>query len=201
MLSDIGVGKKDLKKSLFGVWDNLFHVTKSRGNELLGSRLTSTKYFNELLTTIDGAEDQEILLSGCFHNYLIVMGNEPAFEKINKVLEWMHFGDSLSRAIYERQEFEFMAYTPFTIMQFYPHCATARRPALEFPRKEFEVLAQQKTNVGIMQTVLEGLPSHFKFINRNMLVKEFLSPLMRIISPINFRPVSCAFFFFSFLVS
>lgn len=193
MLSNIGVGQKDMKKSLFGIWENLFHITKNRANEL---NPTPTKYFTQLLATVEAADDPDILLLGCFHNYLSVLSNELTFDKVNNVLEWMHFHDSIQQACHVRQEYEFLAYSSFSIVQFFPNCAVAKRPTLEFPRREFEVQAQIKVNSSILQTVMEGLPSHFKFINKTMMVKDFLSPLIRIISPINFRPVLFSFLCF-----
>jgi len=42
--------------------------------------------------------------------------------------------------IHVKQDYDFLAYIPYTIYSFHPNCAISKRPVLEFPKKEFEVL-------------------------------------------------------------
>jgi len=64
MLLEAGVGQKDMKKSLFSVWELLFHVGKPRKNDVTSLQISPTNFFNSLSSVIDATEDPDILLAG-----------------------------------------------------------------------------------------------------------------------------------------
>ena len=110
------VGHKDVKSSLFTVWQSIFSAKSERiakvstmRGKAASSKLSSTSgafsAVNALskraqsVVSISGSHLHEVskVLDGVFENYHKVQYTDPGLEKTNEALAWMLFGNLVQR--------------------------------------------------------------------------------------------------------
>ena len=79
----VAVGVKDVSKSAFAVWENLFHLPSakqmrvtSRMGPAAGNRLAHST------SLIHSNGEYDKLMQGCFENYLHIPKRDPSMEEV-----------------------------------------------------------------------------------------------------------------------
>ncbi|KAJ3228579.1 Chromosome transmission fidelity protein 18 [Chytriomyces hyalinus] len=140
LLKRYDVGRKDMTRSLFTVWEDLFMIlgAKRRKNGLVGGSAGGTdggkdkdanRYIHRLLSLIAASGETGKILEGCFENYLR-MNIVDAWDggattstssgakkggKIEQALDWLCFHDKIERFIVKDRDFELFKYQPFVL--------------------------------------------------------------------------------------
>ena len=189
LLAKSHVGVKDMGRSLFSVWEDIFQLRKpKRGAKTLAFKAqlldsSSERFVAELKQAIHANGDEEKLAQGCFENYLRMPIKDSCLTRLNRCGPWLDFYDRLQDRLHARQQFEFSDYLAYALISFHPHCATSQRPQLAFPR-DFELQQLQRQNEQVLESVRSALPPQITSgYPPSRLALELVSPVLRIISP------------------
>lgn len=139
--------------------------------------------------------DVELLMQGCFEMYpRMRFRDEGGYgQTIVSVLEYTCAFDALLTGMYGGGSSfgEAPTYLPYMLLAFHRFCAQASKPVdLEFPRQEIDFRQQLKQNLNILKGSFDHMSGtlHRCIGSATALCHDYLSPLLRIISPV-FRSV------------
>ncbi|KAF9970340.1 hypothetical protein BGZ73_006953 [Actinomortierella ambigua] len=201
MLGKAAVGRKDQNKSLYAVWEELFHASYARKNRSALKvvdgerdglvRDDSNAYVSRLVSLIQTNGEYDKLMQGCFENFLRMTFHDTAMSKVVESTEWIAFYDKLSARISSQFEYELQGYVGYSLVSFHRYFAgSVKQQKLEYPRKDYESYLTHKAHESIAQAVLLNLtPSLQRQYGKGSFATELLAPLLRILSP-NMRPVN-----------
>ncbi|KAI9201867.1 uncharacterized protein BJ171DRAFT_196839 [Polychytrium aggregatum] len=204
-LKTVDVGHKDMQRSLFRVWDDVFTITSASKRSSLGRRPDhdsavrvdpkaedlSNRFISRIFALVHASGEYDKVMMGCFHNYprMNVFDttstlNSGAPSKIEQALDWMYFYDQVHRRV-QHHQYDFAAYYPSVIATFHRLFSTTLPPAIEYPRRELENLQKTAGLQNISQSFLHSMSSgsRRRWTNEPMVIMELLPFLLRIVSP------------------
>ncbi|RIB22281.1 P-loop containing nucleoside triphosphate hydrolase protein [Gigaspora rosea] len=188
LILNTNIGQKDANKSLFTIWEEIFQIrsSKIRSHDSVVARNSENnvdRYISRLEFLISTNGEYEKLMQGCFENYLKYNFHDQKF-KISQINEWIHFYDQINHRSNSMQLFGLFAYFPYPIICFHRFFSGVAHPHLEYPRKDYECYVQQQANENIMSSALNGIKTKYRLtLNRNIFITEFVSYLLKIVSP------------------
>ncbi|TPX46634.1 hypothetical protein CcCBS67573_g10303 [Chytriomyces confervae] len=218
LLKRYDVGRKDMTRSLFTVWEDLFMIlgAKRRKNGVAGvsgggdggKDKDANRYIHRLLSLIAASGETGKILEGCFENYLrmnivdawdggaaTTTPSDPSTRKkggkIEQALDWLCFHDKIERYIVKDRDFELFKYQPFVVVNFHRLFAAVGRPQIEFPRGEYESFVKKRVNDNIVSSFVKGLtPCEYgTWSSKRRLTLELVSPFLAVLAP-DFRAVN-----------
>ncbi|OUM65465.1 hypothetical protein PIROE2DRAFT_59973 [Piromyces sp. E2] len=159
-LSRVSIGHKDLNKSLFNIWENVFTVPNARDKRsyTLGQNLReeqqniiSNRYISRLTALINSSGEYEKIIIGCFENYIklktVNFSSDPSKSKYVLVSEWLEFYDYINLHIAKFAQFELSEYAIYPIISFYRYFSSpSLRPA--FPLAPYQQTSNQQNAIG-----------------------------------------------------
>lgn len=168
-LSDIwktSIGQKDQQKGLFSVWNDIFCVT--RKSQTLKDR---TKY---TLNTVNSFGDYEKLTQGIFENYTLVKVRDPTLDGTCAALEWFCFSDFLNNIVHTAQNYSLFSYLQYAFVVWHFVFASATRPKIAFPSKNFEVSSDGGVFLFILYESLRSfcLPASIGILDKSVFFFE-----------------------------
>ncbi|ORX54698.1 hypothetical protein BCR36DRAFT_403127 [Piromyces finnis] len=157
-LSSVSIGHKDLNKSLFNIWENVFTIPNARDKRsyTLGQNLKeenqnalSNRYISRLTALINSSGEYEKIIIGCFENYIklktVNFSSDPSKSKYVLVSEWLEFYDYINLHITKFAQFELSDYAIYPIISFYRYfSSTTLRSA--FPLAPYQQNSGQNFN-------------------------------------------------------
>ncbi|KAI8840622.1 hypothetical protein BJ741DRAFT_661907 [Chytriomyces cf. hyalinus JEL632] len=218
LLKRYDVGRKDMTRSLFTVWEDLFMIlgAKRRKNGVAGvsgggdggKDKDANRYIHRLLSLIAASGETGKILEGCFENYLrmnivdawdggaaTATPSDPSTKKkggkIEQALDWLCFHDKIERFIVKDRDFELFKYQPFVVVNFHRLFAAVGRPQIEFPRGEYESFVKKRVNDNIVSSFVKGLsPCEYgTWSSKRRVTLELVSPFLAVLAP-DFRAVN-----------
>jgi len=212
LLTSTSVGHKDIAKNLFESWKDIFQIKSTRAVQrksltriinkkfqedkalvdVLGYSFQEEPYeaktvFQSLLDSLEVIEDMEKFIEGCFENYPNVHYNDPMLQKTSSCLEWMEMFDLVQHQTIYSHQYELMRYLIGVPMAFYKYCASSGSSSasvLSFPKSEFEFHRKLAEMSWIVKSfLLELSPDIYRHLSERIVVMEFVSPFLDIISP------------------
>ncbi|RUS19855.1 hypothetical protein BC937DRAFT_86802 [Endogone sp. FLAS-F59071] len=207
LLDEAPVGRKDLGKSIFSVWDDIFQASSGRkqrmfllkgviDNEHGGQFDRKTDradiYVSRLVQTISTNGEFDKLIQGCFESYPKMKFHDIACDKLVQLGDWLHFYDQINYRANSLHEHSLYGYMPYPLVCFHRFFAGTVHQShqFEYPSLDHESYTQEKTNESLVTTLLSSLNAQGRrnFDKRNV-PSELISLLLRIISP-DLRPVN-----------
>ncbi|RUP44404.1 hypothetical protein BC936DRAFT_149509 [Jimgerdemannia flammicorona] len=207
MLDEAPVGRKDMGKSLFSIWEEIFQGSNSRkkqrmvalksffdehGNRSARKAERTELYVSQLAQIIHTNGDFDKLVQGCFENYPKMKFHDVACDKLVQLGDWLHFYDQINHRANSMHEHGLYSYMPYPLVNFHRFFAgAAHQPhPIEYPNLDTENFMKEKTNEALIITLLSNMNPRGRrsFDNRSM-SSELISLLLRIISP-DLRPVN-----------
>ncbi|KAF9546441.1 hypothetical protein EC957_009790 [Mortierella hygrophila] len=194
------IGRKDLNKSLFSVWEEIFQATYARktrsalkvmedGREGLVKDDNNT-YVSRMVSIIQTNGDYDKLMQGCFENYPTMIFHDVAMNKVVENTEWLAFYDQLNFKVSANFEYEVGGYMAYALANYHRYFAGSVRQKIEYPRKDYESFVAHKANESILQGMALNLPAKIqRHFRKSNFATELLSPFLRILSPF-LRPVN-----------
>ncbi|KAF9133537.1 hypothetical protein BGX30_012241 [Mortierella sp. GBA39] len=194
------IGRKDLNKSLFSVWEEIFQATYARktrsalkvmedGRESLVKDDNNT-YVSRMVSIIQTNGDYDKLMQGCFENYPTMVFHDVAMNKVVENTEWLAFYDQLNFKVSANFEYEVGGYMAYALANYHRFFAGSVRQKIEYPRKDYESFVAHKANESILQGMALNLPAKIqRHFRKSNFATELLSPFLRILSPF-LRPVN-----------
>ncbi|CAG8479853.1 1511_t:CDS:10 [Cetraspora pellucida] len=187
LISKTSIGRKDTNKSYFTIWEEIFQTrsskVRSRDAFARDSENSADRYIDRLESLISTNGEYEKLMQGCFENYLKCNFHDQKF-KLSQINEWIHFYDQINYRTSSLQLFGLFVYYPYPIINFHRFFSGVAHPRMEYPRKDYECYVQQQANENIANSALNGIKSKYRLtLNKNIFVTEFVSYLLKIVSP------------------
>jgi len=190
------VGIKDQVKSLFPIWEDIFHrqSDKSKYIKMLrkgadigkdASQIKSDPGYLYNLEQVDRHPEHDKLMEGCFEHYLKIKYSDIDGRKTAICADSFSWLDVCSQVAFKYQTPQLRKFIPFGIAQMHMNCAVPRKPPrLEYPRSWMTNRTTSENNTSILRTLYEGLPVHIQpFARARQMGAEVLSFLLRIINP------------------
>ncbi|KAI9486107.1 MAG: P-loop containing nucleoside triphosphate hydrolase protein [Benjaminiella poitrasii] len=180
------VGQKDMSKSLFSIWEELFCARRSKNDP-------NNQYLDYLTNTVLSNGEIERLMQGCFESYPLMKFHDVALQKCCQMTEWLHFYDQVNHRTNERHEYEMYKYLPYPVVNFHRFFAgtTHQEHRVEYPKVDYEVYSTRRSFENLVSIFMAGVHPHKRrYLNRYLIVHELVPLLMHVISPQDLRPVN-----------
>ncbi|KAI8369318.1 P-loop containing nucleoside triphosphate hydrolase protein [Radiomyces spectabilis] len=193
MLEQAGVGRKDMGKSLFSVWEELFSAPNARRQTSIDRFANDgNKYLRRMIDVIMTNGEMEKIMQGCFESYPLMKFHDVALQKFVQMSEWLNFYDHVHHRTNDKHEYGFYGYLPLPIVNFHRFFAgsVSQEHRVEYPRVDYEVFATKNQYENLISIFLAGIPpASRRFFNKDMVANELIPRLLRIVSP-EVRPVN-----------
>ncbi|KAI9322466.1 hypothetical protein BX666DRAFT_620520 [Dichotomocladium elegans] len=178
---DNGVlSQKDMGKSLFAVWEEIFNAPSAHNRMFDRYKTTdiNDRYVNRLSRSIMCNGEFERLMQGCFESYLKMRYNDVGCQKIVQMSEWLDLYDHLDTRSNILHDYSFYSYLPYPIVNFHRFFAgsSTQEHRVEYPKTDYEqyVLSRQYQN--LMDVFLAGVHPRRRFGLDKMTVVNELVP-------------------------
>ncbi|ORX89116.1 P-loop containing nucleoside triphosphate hydrolase protein, partial [Basidiobolus meristosporus CBS 931.73] len=195
-LSQVYIGRKDMSKSLFTVWENIFLNSSKHRKTIKFHSATDdfcehgspgeleNRYVSSLVSLVHTNNEYDKLVQGVFHNYLNQRFYDGSGDKLHKAGEWLFFYDQMNASVWSSQHMELYSYLAYPIVGFHPLFSSTTRPYIEYPNKQFETDQSKRMKRNIIDGMLGNLrPTARRNFTSTSISLELISPLLRIISP------------------
>ncbi|KAE8076222.1 hypothetical protein FH972_014885 [Carpinus fangiana] len=186
------VGRKDMSKSAFDIWKEIFQRRKKK-REIKSDNNSSSmpNEFDILHSLISNRGDYDLILDGIHENILHLHYHDPVMQKTVKCLNSLGVSDLMHQYILRTQKMSLYVYLPPSAITVHHLVAQVQRPNIEWPK------SYQRSRTMWLEK-METLRSwHYKippYISRHLSTKSFvedlISPLLHILSPPTLRPVA-----------
>ncbi|OQR98148.1 chromosome transmission fidelity protein [Achlya hypogyna] len=174
MVEDI-MGRKDLSKGAYDVWDVVFYEPRQKKKENVVSG------FARAYDAADRFGSPELVLNGLHDNLLPLAFNDPTMTKVHQALEWMEFADLCESRVRSHQQFALMSYMAVPAVAVSYACCTGSRRRIEYPKSYYDHRRHLDKSESILHAVVESNPS-FRVGSRVLMV-DIMPWLMRILNP------------------
>jgi chromosome transmission fidelity protein 18 len=193
LLLSAPVGRKDVGKSLFQIWDSVFVVPTTRPARPLApaadpasAGAAAEEGAAAALRRALHQADVPRVVDGLAENYLAVMSTDPQLTRTAAAADWLSFDDSLVGAQFNHGHFGLMAYHECTVVAFQQLCAVpfARHRQFAFPRAAAEHRAKKQKQTSLLRGWHAALaPTIAATYSTRTLLLEALTTLLRALSP------------------
>ncbi|KAF8770773.1 Chromosome transmission fidelity protein 18 like protein [Argiope bruennichi] len=176
-LEGLQIGQKDMQKSLFGVWQDVFYYKEK-------------KSFSNVLSVLQAFGDYEKVYIGLFENYLNIKFKHRNLDSVWMGSEWLCFVDIIQQQIAHQQLFFLIPYLPYPAVAFHVLFASNSYPHMSYPTAFYENRAKVSQLNNTLTSLIKDITSSLKtFLNSAILLTDVFPFLVEIIKP-NLRPVN-----------
>ncbi|KFK42813.1 hypothetical protein AALP_AA1G041900 [Arabis alpina] len=190
---DIGsqiVGRKDMSKSLFDIWKEIFNKRKMK-RERSNASSSEAKSFDFLHTLISSRGDYDLIFDGIHENILQLHYHDPVMEKTVSCLDSLGTSDLLHRYIMRTQQMPLYVYFPSLVIPIHRLVAQIQKPTIQWPKSYHRCRTLLVEKQESLRSWHHKMPP---YIGRHLSIKSFVedsvSPLLHILSPPTLRPVA-----------
>ncbi|KRZ03064.1 Chromosome transmission fidelity protein 18 -like protein [Trichinella zimbabwensis] len=183
------VGQKDLKKSMFSVWREIFQQPRFKrrrenSNNATDNEKREEMRFESILRTISQCENEDRLFDGLFENFLSVPFRDTWMRSVCNGLQWLQFTDILKRCINENMLFELSAYLPYAAVAFHFLFSSNATTKLQYPHSDREAVRCLSRNANILRDIYSETSAKIHAnLDPDTLVLNILPFLLWIIQP------------------
>ncbi|KAF6141075.1 hypothetical protein GIB67_006520 [Kingdonia uniflora] len=186
------IGRKDVSRSVFDVWKEVFQKRKvKRERKAIDSRSLMSREFDSLQSLISNCGEYELTMDGIHENVLQLSYHDPMMQKTVECLNIFGVSDYLHKHIMRTQQMSLLAYQPSTAIAIHRLVAQIEKPTIEWP-KSFQkyrmTLTEKKDLLKCWQNKIS--PSVSRHLTTECFVEDAISPLLHILSPPTLRPVA-----------
>ncbi|KAJ8747494.1 hypothetical protein K2173_014393 [Erythroxylum novogranatense] len=186
------VGQKDISRSVFDIWKEIFQKRKTRKVKQSGS--SSCKKFSGfdfLYSLISNRGDYDIIMDGMHENILQLQYHDPLMQKTVKCFNSFGISDLLNQRIFQMQQFTLNVYqTPLAITV---HCLVSdvQKPHIEWPKSYQRYRTTMMDNTDMLRIWRSKIPPYIsRHLSTKSVVEDLVSPLLHILSPATLKPVA-----------
>ncbi|ETW08306.1 hypothetical protein, variant 1 [Aphanomyces invadans] len=174
---DSMMGRKDLSKGAYDVWETVFFETKDQQKD-------KSTAFARVFDAADRFGSQELILNGLHDNLLPLVFNDPTLTKVNHALEWMEFADLCDTRVKSHQQFALTPYCSIAAVAVYRACCTGSRRRIEYPKSNSDYRKQVEISHSILDAFI-GSGSALRVGSRVLAVDVVPSVVAMLNPPIN----------------
>uniref|UniRef100_A0A1D1XQK4 Chromosome transmission fidelity protein 18 homolog n=1 Tax=Anthurium amnicola TaxID=1678845 RepID=A0A1D1XQK4_9ARAE len=184
------VGRKDMSKSAFDVWKEVFQKKGKHDRKSINGCGTH-RDFGFLDSLISNRGDYELTMDGIHENFLQLCYHDPVMQKSVRCLDVIGVSDSFLRYTMRTQQMSLHAYQPCIAITISRLIAQIEKPNIEWPKSLQRGRAMHIEKKDLLRSW------HYKispYISRHMsneaFVEDVVSPLLHVLSPLTLRPVA-----------
>ncbi|KAH7672890.1 chromosome transmission fidelity protein 18 [Dioscorea alata] len=189
---DIGsqvVGRKDVSRSSFDVWKEVFQKRKSKRERK--SLNDGIRHLDSLYTLIANRGDYELTMDGIHENFLQLSYHDPKMQKTARCLDMLGISDSLLHYIFRTQQMSLQVYQPLSAVGMSYLIAQVEKPNIEWPKSLQRCRALTVEKKDLLKSWHNKIsPSISRHISIESFVEDVVSPFLHILSPQTLRPVA-----------
>ncbi|MBA0712626.1 hypothetical protein Golax_011713, partial [Gossypium laxum] len=186
------VGRKDVSKSAFDIWREIFHKRRTKrdrkSNTSSGSGYGEFDFLHALITN---RGDYDVILDGIHENILQLRYHDPVMHKTVKCLNSLGISDVMQQYVMRTQQMSLQVYQPSVAITLHRVVAQVQKPTLEWPKsfQRYRTMLMEKTD--ILRAWHQKIPPYIsRHLSTKSCIEDLISPLLHILSPPNFRPVA-----------
>ncbi|XP_077250788.1 P-loop containing nucleoside triphosphate hydrolases superfamily protein [Tasmannia lanceolata] len=186
------VGRKDMSRSAFDVWKEIFQRRKVKHERRSMNSCSSVpKDFDFLYSLISNRGEYELTMDGVHENFLQLHYHDPMMQKTVKCLNVLGISDTLVQYIMRTQQTSLYAYQPSIAINIRSLIAQVEYPNIEWP-KSFQryraMFMEKKDLLKLWHNKIS--PSISRHLSIEYFVEDAVSSLLAILSPPTLRPVA-----------
>ncbi|KAH9650045.1 AAA domain-containing protein [Citrus sinensis] len=192
---DIGsqvVGRKDMSRSAFDIWKEIFQKRKTK--RLRNSVSSSSNVSNEfdfLHSLISNRGDYDVIFDGIHENILQLQYHDPVMLKTVKCLDCLGNSDLMHQYIMRTQQMPLYVYQPPLAITVHRLVSQIQKPNLEWPKSYQRYRNALMEKMDIFKSWHSKIPPYIsRHLSTKSFVKDSISPLLHILSPPTLRPVA-----------
>ncbi|XP_017975749.1 PREDICTED: chromosome transmission fidelity protein 18 homolog isoform X2 [Theobroma cacao] len=186
------VGRKDMSKSAFDIWKEIFQKRKmKRDRKSNSSSGSSYGEFDFLHSLISNRGDYDVILDGIHENILQLQYHDPVMQKTVKCLNSLGVSDLMQQYVMRTQQMPLQVYQPFIAITLHRMVAQVQKPIIEWPKsyQRYRTMLMEKTD--ILRSWHQKIPPYIsRHLSTKSCIEDLISPLLHILSPPKLRPVA-----------
>lgn len=191
-LSSQVIGRKDMTRSLFDVWKEVFQKRKmkqSRKSDVSPSQINITH--DSLYSLVSNRSDTELIFDGIHENFLQLHYHDPLLLKTAYCLEALGVSDLLRQYVISSHNMSLSVYYPSITVTIHQLLARVETPNIEWPKsfQRYRSLLMEKMET-LRSWQSKIAPCISRHLSVNSFVEDTISPLLHILSPADVRPVA-----------
>ncbi|XXG39699.1 hypothetical protein AAC387_Pa01g0590 [Persea americana] len=186
------VGRKDISKSVYDVWKEVFQKRKAKRERksTSGSNSSATD-FDFLYSLISNRGDSELTMVGIHENFLQLHYHDPMMQKTVMCLNNLGDSDSLVQYMMRTQQMSLIVYQPSIMITIRSLIAQVEKPNIEWPKSFHRYRATLMEKKDILKLWHNKIsPSISRHLSIESFVECSVSQLLHILSPPTLRPVA-----------
>ncbi|XP_031405513.1 chromosome transmission fidelity protein 18 homolog [Punica granatum] len=186
------VGRKDMSRNIFDIWKEIFQKKKFKPDKKSNHDQSSmSREFDVLHSLISSRGDYDVILDGVHENILQQRYHDPVMKRTVMCLNSMSASDLIHQYTMRSQQMHLQVYQPPLAIAVHRLIAQVQKPSIEWP-KSFQrfraTLMERLDTLRIWQYRIT--PSISRHLSIKSFVEDLITPLMRVLSPPNLRPVA-----------
>ncbi|KAG6787907.1 hypothetical protein POTOM_003954 [Populus tomentosa] len=186
------VGRKDMSRSVFDIWKEIFQKRKTKQDrKSKGSCGSMSNEFDSLLSLVSNRGDYDVILDGIYENILQLHYHDPVMQKTVKCFNCLGVSDVIHQYIMRSQQMPLYAYQPCIAISIHQQVAQIQKPNIEWPRsyQRYRTVLMEKMDK--LRSWQNKIPAHIsRHLSTKSFVEDSVSPILHIISPPTLRPVA-----------
>ncbi|KAJ6713084.1 P-LOOP CONTAINING NUCLEOSIDE TRIPHOSPHATE HYDROLASES SUPERFAMILY PROTEIN [Salix purpurea] len=186
------VGRKDMSRSVFDIWKEIFQKRKMKQDrKSKGSCGSLSNEFDSLLSLVSNRGDYDVIFDGIYDNILQLHYHDPVMQKTVKCFNSLGVSDVIHQYIMRSQQMPLYAYQPCIALSVHRQVAQIQKPNIEWPRsyQRYRTVLMEKMDK--LRSWQNKIPSHIsRHLSTKSFVEDSVSPILLIISPPTLRPVA-----------
>lgn len=183
------VGRKDMSRSVFDIWKEIFQKRKMKQDrKSKGSCGSMSNEFDSLLSLVSNRGDYDVILDGIYENILQLHYHDPVMQKTVKCFNSLGVSDVIHQYIMRSQQMPLYAYQPCIAISVHQQVAQIQKPNIEWPRsyQRYRTVLMEKMDK--LRSWQNKIPPHIsRHLSTKSFVEDSVSPILHIISPPTLR--------------
>ncbi|XP_024931217.3 uncharacterized protein LOC107422579 isoform X2 [Ziziphus jujuba] len=190
-LSSQVVGRKDMSKSIFDIWKEIFQKRKIKRERTNTSSQPASSEFEFLHSLVSNRGDYDMIVDGVHENFLQLHYHDPVMQKTVKCLNSLGVSDLTHQYSMRTQQMALFVYQPAIAITVHRLVAQVQKPNIEWPRsyQRFRTTLMEKMDT-LRSWFCEIPPYISRHLSTNSFIEDSVSPLLHILSPSTLRPVA-----------
>ncbi|CAL8467057.1 g6593 [Coccomyxa elongata] len=180
-VSGLQCAQKDMVKSAFGVWQDLFTDKAATGPGL--SARTSGGSCERLYNALADFGDHQLVLAGLQENFPHARYLDTHMARTAAVADHLADGDRLLRAVHRRSDFAALKFAPAHILAVRMIVVGPQRVQIQWPSSQADVQRRTVAQRALLQSWLADVhPTVFSTLSQATAVQEMVPALVRVMN-------------------
>ncbi|KAF9688920.1 hypothetical protein SADUNF_Sadunf01G0038200 [Salix dunnii] len=186
------VGRKDMSRSVFDIWKEIFQKRKMKQDrKSKGSCGSLSNEFDSLLSLVSNRGDYDVIFDGIYENILQLHYHDPVMQKTVKCFNSLGVSDVIHQYIMRSQQMPLYAYQPCIALSVHRQVAQIQKPNIEWPRSHQRYRTVLMEKMDKLRSWQNKIPPHIsRHLSTKSFVEDSVSLILHIISPPTLRPVA-----------